>query len=155
MKKAITLSIICYCLSGIVNAQQLNKKESREILERVWNCVKASDSSCFIKNWAVTNDQWPYHGGKPFTINDIKDNFYDFKVYFDSALTKNMKFDEVESDTVARDDPHGYFSKYYIRAWFKYSNSYRKGFGFYMDFVNKEWLIRFSPDYSVSQPSGK
>ncbi len=153
MKKSIIISILSLCFSGIVYSQQLSKKESRQILQQVWDCVKNSDSSGFIKMWDIDNDQWPFHGGKPFTVNDCKDNYEDFKIYFDSALAKNMKFDEVESDTVSKDDPHGFFSKYYIRAWFKYSGTYRKGFGFYMAYINNKWLIRFSPDYSVTQSS--
>jgi hypothetical protein len=155
MKKLVALSIICLYVSINSYGQKLTPKEGRQILQKVWDCVKASDTSCFIKNWYINGDQWPYHGGKPFTVNDVKDNYYDFKAYFDSALSKNMKFDEVECDTVSHDDPHGFFSKYYIRAWFRYSPSYRKGYGFYMDYMDNRWVIRFSPDYSVSQPSGK
>jgi len=149
MKKAIILSIICLSGSIFVSGQAtLSKKESRQILEKAWDAVKASDTAAFVKLWAIDDKQWPFHGGKLFTVKDIKDNFEDFRSYFDTALVKKLKFDEVESDTVEHIDPHYDYAKYYIKAWFKYSPTQRSGFGFYMDYVNKQWLIRFAPDYS-------
>jgi hypothetical protein len=153
MKKIITLSSICLCMSVLTYGQKtdakkavLTKKESRQILEKAWNYVKTNDTTDLIKMWVMDATQWPYHT-TPFTANEIKNNYYDFKSYFDTAISKNLKFDEVDCDTVEHIDPHYDFSKYYIKAWFKYTNT-RRGFGFYMDYVNDKWLIRFSPDYS-------
>jgi hypothetical protein len=148
MKKIIILPLICLCLAGGVYGQKLSKKESRKILENVWSYVQKSDTADFIKMWIIDKQQWPYHT-TPFDVQQIRINFADFRSFFDTALIKNMKFDEVECDTVEHDDPHRGFSAYYIRAWFKFNNDYKKGFGFYMDYVNDKWLIRFSPDYST------
>lgn len=153
MKKTILLLGLCIPLTFATYAQQkkapeLSKKEATKILERAWNDVKNSDSSDFIKLWVLDEVQWPYHGGEKFKVKDVKDNYEDFKSYFDSALVAKLKFDAVECDTLEHDDPHHEFAQYYIRAWFKYSKHHRRGFGFYMDYVNDKWLIRFSPDYS-------
>ncbi|HTB32838.1 MAG TPA: hypothetical protein VK808_12475 [Bacteroidia bacterium] len=155
MKKTITVALLCLTISICTFGQKLNQKDAKKILETAFNAVKANDSSSFIKLWIIDKEQWPYHT-YPFTVNEIKNNFYGFKTYLDSAITKNMKFDEVECDTVAKADPHGGFAKYYIRGWFKYSAHHRKGFGFYMDYVGDKWLVRFSPDYSEdTRYSGK
>ncbi len=154
MKKSTLLLGICLSLTVITYGQKLSKKEARQILEKAWNCVKTSDTLGFVKLWIIDNKQWPYHA-ESFDAKQVELNFLGFKEFFDTALAKNMKFDEVECDTVEHIDPHYDFSKYYIKAWFKYNNNYRKGFGFYMDYINKQWLIRFSPDYSYESRSSK
>jgi hypothetical protein len=155
MKKTIAFLSICLSLSLVSYGQKLTKKESRKILEKAWNDVKKSDTADFIKLWVIDQTQWPYHGGQRFGEKEIKENFADFRSYFDSALVKNLKLEDVECDTVEHNDPHYSFSKYYIRGMFKYSNTHKRGFGFYMDYVNKQWLIRFSPDYSDVTSSKK
>lgn len=154
MKKIIFLPVICICFALVANGQKMNKKDAKKILENVWNCVKKSDTAGFRKCWVMDKQQWPYHT-VPFDVQQITYNYLDFKSYFDTALANNMKFDNVECDTVETTDPHRGFSKYYIKAWFKYSDTYRKGFGFYMDYVDNKWLIRFSPDYSTVQSKKK
>lgn len=86
--------------------------------------------------------------GQTFGTKEVKENYWDFKSYFDTALIKKLKFNEVECDTVEHKDPHYDYAKYYIKAWFKYSSTHKSGFGFYMDYVNGQWLVKFSPDYS-------
>jgi hypothetical protein len=152
MKKTVALLSICLCLTVAGYSQKLSKKDAKTILEKAWSCVKSNDTASFRKMWILDKEQWPYHT-VPFTVQEIMNNFYDFKVYFDKPLAGNMKFDEVGCDTVPRNDPHAGFSKYYIVAWFKLADNTRKGFGFYMDYVGDKWLIRFSPDYVVSQNS--
>ncbi len=153
MKKLILLPVLCFCLLGASYGQILNKKDGRKILENVWNYVKTSDTASFRKMWAMDGQQWPYHT-VPFDVPQIMINYQDFKSYFDTAIIKNMKIDEVECDTVELNDPHRSFAKYHITAWFNYSDTYRKGFGFYMDYLNNKWLIRFSPDY-FNEPRAK
>lgn len=147
MKKIILLPGICLCLAVASYGQTLTKKESSKILETALADVKKSDTSGFIKLWVMDGSQWPYHGGQKFSVNDIKDNYQDFKAYFDSALVNNLKFAGMQCDTIAHDDPHYEYAKYYIKAWFKYSSTHTRGFGFYMDYVNNQWLVRYSPDY--------
>lgn len=156
MKKTISILCISLCMTVLTYGQQqkLTKKESRKILESAWNDVKKSDTADFIKLWLLDKTQWPFHGGQMFTTKEVKENFNDFRSYFDTALVEKLKISEVECDTVGHDDPHYYYAKYYIKAWFKYSNTHKAGFGFYMDYANNQWLIRFSPDYSDIQ-SGK
>jgi hypothetical protein len=146
MKKLLLLPAVCICLSGALFGQKLTKKDSRKILETVLNCVKTSDTSGFMNMWILDKEQWPYHT-QPYDKHQILLNYWSFKSFFDSALTKNLKIDQVDCDTVEYNDPHRGFSQYHITAWFNYSTSYRKGFGFYMDFIDNKWLIRFSPDY--------
>lgn len=147
MKKITVVLGISLCLSVITHGQQLTKKEGTKILEQAWNDVKNSDTADFIKLWVLDDMQWPYHGGKKFEASDVKINYADFKSYLDEALVKKLKFDGVECDTLSHGDPHYDYAKYYIKAWFKLSPTHKRGFGFYMDYVNKQWLIRFSPDY--------
>ncbi len=154
MKKIILLPLILMFIAGISTGQKLTKKDSKKILESVWNDVKTNDTASFRKMWAMDGQQWPYHT-VPFDVQQIRINFQDFKSYFDTALIKNMKIEDVECDSVTINDPHRGFSKYYIRGWFKYSSTFKKGFGFYMDYLNSKWLIRFSPDYSNAKISGK
>lgn len=148
MKKTITLLSICLSLTMVTYGQKLSKKDGTKILERAWNDVKTSDTADFIKLWVIDEKQWPYHAGQKFTAKDVRINFADFKSYFDSAIINKLKFDKVECDTLEHSDPHYEFAKYYIKAWFKYSKTHSRGFGFYMDYVNNQWYIRFSPDYS-------
>lgn len=148
MKKTILLIGMCVSLTAISYGQQkLSKKEATKILERAWDDVKKVDTADFIKLWVIDETQWPYHGGQKFGAKDIKTNFLDFRTYFDSALVKKLKFNDVVCDTLEHSDPHHDFAKYYIKATFKYSNTHTRGFGFFMDYVNGQWLIRFSPDY--------
>ena len=157
MKKIILLPVVCILLAGASFGQKgpkLNKKDSRKILETVWNFVKTSDTAGFRKMWAMDGQQWPYHT-VPFDVQQIRFNYLDFKSYFDTALIKNLKIDDVECDTVEMNDPHRGFSKYYIKAWFRYNETTRKGFGFYMDYVSDKWLIRFSPDYTTDRKAKK
>jgi hypothetical protein len=149
MKKTIFLLGVFLSLNLISYGQQkLSKKEGTKILEAAWNDVKNSDTAGFIKLWVLDDTQWPYHGGEKFTVKDVKYNFADFRSYFDSALIGKLKFSEVECDTVEHSDAHYDYAKYYIKAWFRYSKNHVRGFGFYMDYVNNQWLIRFAPDYS-------
>lgn len=149
MKKTIVLLSASLCLATISYAQpKLSKKEASKILEKAWTAVKKSDTASFIKLWVIDDMQWPYHAGQKFEVKDIKTNFRDFRSYFDSALIRNLKLQDVECDTIEHNDPHHDFAQYYIKASFSYSKSHSRGFGFYMDYVNKEWLVRFSPDYS-------
>jgi hypothetical protein len=156
MKKIIVLLSICMFLSAFTYAQQkpavktipkLTKKEATKILESAWNDVKTSDTANFIKLWSLDDTQWPYHAGSKFTRKDVYDNYLDFRSYFDTAMVKKLKFSGVECDTVEHSDPHYDYAKYYIKASFKYSNTHTGGFGFYMDYINKQWFVRFSPDY--------
>jgi hypothetical protein len=135
MKKLILLPLVFLSISGISYGQKLNKKDSRKILENVWNYVKTSDTADFRKMWAMDGQQWPYHT-VPFDVQQITLNYWDFKSYFDTALIKNLKIDQVDCDTVEYNDPHRSFAKYHITAWFKYSDTYRKGFTWIISMTN-------------------
>lgn len=149
MKKTIALLSASLCLVAAGYAQpKLNKKEATKILKRAWEDVKKSDTADFVKLWVLDNVQWPYHGGQKFDRKDVYANYRDFRSYFDTALIKNLKLEDVGCDTVEHNDPHYEYAKYYIHASFKFSKTHSRGFGFYMDYVNKEWLVRFSPEYS-------
>jgi len=149
MKKTIALLFASAGLVAVSYAQpKLTKKDAGKILEKAWTAVKKSDTASFVKLWVLDDKQWPYHGGQKFEAKDVKTNFRDFRSYFDSALIRNSKLEDVECDTIEHNDPHYDFSKYYIKASLSYSKSHSRGFGFYMDYVNNEWLVRFSPDYS-------
>jgi hypothetical protein len=157
MKKIILLTALWLGVSGMAIGQQhiLTKKEARQVLEKAWNAVKNNDSASFASVWILDESQWPYHGGAKFTPHDVQLNFWSFKKYFDEPLAKGMKIASVECDTLKKDDPHYEYAKYYIKAWFKISDTYSKGFGFYMDYVNDKWGVRYSPDYSQDTKTKK
>jgi hypothetical protein len=155
MKKLLAILSICLSFTVITCAQKLNKKESTKILENAWNAIKNSDTAAFSKLWTLDKTQWPYHGGQTFGAKEIRDNYLDFRSYFDTALVKKLKFSEVTCDTVEHNDPHYEYAKYYITATFKYSNTHKAGFGFYMDYINNQWYVRFSPDYFDKNSSKK
>ena len=95
MKKLLAILSICLSFTVITCAQKLNKKESTKILENAWNAIKNSDTAAFSKLWTLDKTQWPYHGGQTFGAKEIRDNYLDFRSYFDTALVKKLKFSEV------------------------------------------------------------
>lgn len=147
MKKTIAILSLSLCLSVFASGQTLTKKEATKILQRAWDDVKKSDTADFVKLWVLDDIQWPYHGGMKFGAAQVMQNYADFKQYLDEAILKKLKFDGVQCDTLEHGDPHYDYARYYIKAWFKLEDGHMRGFGFFMQYVNKQWMVRFSPDY--------
>lgn len=148
MKKALLLSIICLSLSTTLFGQKISKKEARQLLEKAITHLKSSDSASFIGLWYTGKYKWPYHD-RPFTRQDIQDNFYYLQEFLDTALNRNLKINHIEIYSVEAEKMSRDFGTYNIKAWFKYDKNYYKGFGFFVEFIDNKWVVLFNPDTST------
>jgi hypothetical protein len=135
-------------ITSIVSAQDLTKKHANQILEKSIIYLKTSDSVSFIALWKIDDTPRPYHQ-KPFTEQDALNYFHYLKEFLDTALTHNFNINNIEVRRTSKREQSMKFGKYNIRAWFKYDQNYYKGFGYYLDFSENKWVIRFAPDTSI------
>ena len=154
MKKNIYVTLIFCCLLNLANGQTMTQKEARQILEKSIHFLKSSDTASFINLWQLDDSAWPYHK-KAFTNQDVKENFMMLKTFLDTALTKNLKIDEIEIEKYDPKKKEEFLGDYNIKAWFKYNKHYYKGLGFNVVFRENRWFIRYSPDTSVRRISVK
>ncbi|MBK5285238.1 MAG: hypothetical protein JJE25_07520 [Bacteroidia bacterium] len=148
MKKIIITAIIYILLSPIAHAQAITKKDARHLLEQALTYLKTSDTTSFINLWRLDDAPYPYHQ-RPYTRADVIGDFNQLKVFLDTALKQNLTIDNIEIEQAMQKDTAKNFGEYKIKAWFRYDEHYYKGFGFYVEYKNNKWVIRFSPDTSV------
>ena len=148
MKKQFTTAIICLCITSVLYGQKITKKQARQILEKAITSLQTEDSTTFISLWHFDGTAAPYHNN-PFTESSARSYFYYLREFLDTAISRNLKIDGVEIDRVNTEQQALNFGKYNIRAWFKYNDKYYKGFGFYLDYINDKWMVRFIPDTST------
>jgi hypothetical protein len=144
MKKIIVTTITAVLFLTVAYGQTMNEKEAKQYLEKAWSYVKASDSISFINLWQLSEVESKSSYSKSQAIAHF--NF--IKEYLDTALTRNLKIDQVD---VVEENLKGTDSKYWIKAWFKYDEHYYKGFGFYLANVNGKWIARGNPSTSTRE----
>lgn len=134
---------------SISRGQTLNKKEAQQFLQKAWTYVCDKDSVSFAGLWSL-NDSESKKQRRPHSVKEIYGDYGAMRQWLDTAITRKMKIDhvEVESKTLEGTD-----TKYWITAWFKYSAHYEKGFGFYVAYFNKKWVVR--DNVSTSSAGGK
>ncbi|MEO6883587.1 MAG: hypothetical protein ABI199_06155 [Bacteroidia bacterium] len=145
MKKIIATTFVCFLLLTSAQGQTISKKDAKQFLEKAWSYLKTSDSTSFVKLWALDASA-PKHKGRTFSSQDIIENFDMMKGYLDTALIENLKIDYIE---VEKDNLKGTDSEYWIKAWFKYDEHDYKGFGFYIAYKNSKWVVRDNPSTST------
>lgn len=145
MKKIFTIAIICLSLATATFGQKLKKKEATQILQTALTSLKNSDSATFVKLWYFDGTAAPYHQ-KPFTEKTAMSYFHYLREFVDTALTRNLNIDDIEISKVEADQQALNFGKYNIRGWFKYTDKYFKGFGFFLDYIDDKWVVRYIPD---------
>ena len=145
MKKIITAIIMCALLYATAHGQTITKKEARDLLEKAWSYLKTSDTAAFISLWMPDNSSVSYHK-RPYTKQEIKNDFIQVKDFLDTALTRNLIIDNIE---IEKENLENTDTKYWIKAWFKYDEHYYKGFGFYVAYKNEKWVVRDSPSTSA------
>lgn len=148
MNKIITTTFICLLLVTTSYGQKLNKKQANQILQTALSSLKNSDSATFVKLWHFDGTAAPYHK-TPFTEQSAITYFHYLREFVDTALTMNLKIDHIEIYKVDAEQSALNFGKYNAKAWFKYNNSYFKGFGFFLDYIDNKWLVRYIPDTST------
>lgn len=148
MKKVFSTAIICLSISGVLYGQKLSKKQARQILETAVTCLKTSDTTTFANLWYFDNTPAPFHT-KSFTEQTATSYFHYLREFVDTALAQNLLIDDIEISKVAADQQALNFGKYNIKAWFKYNEKYYKGFGFFLDYINDKWVVRYIPDTST------
>jgi hypothetical protein len=146
MKKIIPITFICVLLLTIADGRTITKKEARQLLEKVWSCLKTSDTASFINMWLL--DNIPYHQ-RLYTKEDVIGDFNYLKDFLDTALSQNLQMDNIKIDKDLITAPDEFFGTYNIKAWFRYKEHYYKGFGLYVIYKNEKWLVRFQPDTST------
>ena len=129
--------------------QKISKKEATAMLEKTVASLKSGDTTAFASLWYLDNTGRPYDNSV-FTRKDITEEFNELKVFLDTALATNMKFDYVDVD-----DFHSfskYKVKYKVKAWYLYDakRKYYKGFGVLVDFIDNKWVYRFTFEQSIN-----
>jgi len=147
MKKTIATIFFSVLLFAIAHGQTITKKEARQLLEQALHYLKTSDTASFINLWRLDDAPYPYHE-RTYTKEDVAGDFNQMKTFLDTALKQNLTIDHIEIEKQDLKDTAKYFGEYKIKAWFRYDEHYFKGFGFYVEYKNNKWVIRFSPDTS-------
>jgi len=148
MRKLFTTTIAIICILTNVHGQKLKKAQAKKIIEISINCLKTSDSSSFVRLWYFDGKPAPYHDN-PFTEKSAMLYFHYIKEFIDSALINNLRIDDIEVSKVNSEQRALNFGKYNIKVWFKYNDNYFKGFGFFVDYIDEKWLVRYIPDTST------
>ena len=146
MKKIF--AIACLLFIGNLQAQKISKKEAQKLLEKTIACLKSGDTTSFANLWNFDNTGRPYDK-TVFTRQNAIQEFYELKMFLDTALVKSIPFDNVEVEDFKSWSK--YKVKYKIKAWFKYDDGrrYYKGFGVLVDFIDNEWAFRFTFEQST------
>lgn len=131
MKKIITAIFISILLLTTAHAQSISKKEAHELLEKAYSYLKTSDTTSFINLWQEENTA--------ASKQKITSEFNFLREFLDTALTRNLKIDNVEIEKYNLKNTD---TKYWIKAWFKYDEHNYKGFGFYVAYKSKRWVVR-------------
>jgi hypothetical protein len=127
---------------------KLKKKQATQILQTALTSLKNADSVTFVKLWYFDGTAAPYHQN-PFTEKSAMSYFHYLREFVDTALTRNLKIDDIEIYKVDADQQALNFGKYNAKAWFKYNDKYFKGFGFFLDYIDDKWVVRYIPDTST------
>ena len=146
MKKTILTIVLSVATIAFSYGQKIHKREARKLFEETMNDLRTSDTTDFIHLWYLDNSPSFYHPA-PFTSKDAKSWYNQFQLFLDTAITRNLKIDEIEIEKP--DTSEIAYAKYKIRVWYKYSAHRYKGYGFLVDYVNGEWKYRFTPDTST------
>ena len=125
-------------LFTMVHAQKMNDKEASQLLNKGWNCLKTNDTTSFINFWSL-NDSISIHHRRPHKKQEIIANFNAMKEWLDTAIQRKLNIEWVD---ITRQNLKGTDTKYWVQAWFKYDEHYYKGFGFYVAYMNKRWIVR-------------
>jgi hypothetical protein len=131
----IFITLLCVLLLAVAHGQTISKKEAKQILEKAWSCLITPDSVSFVNLWRPGNT----------TPERAIDYFNYLKQFLDTALKQNLKINNVE---IEEKNLKGTDTKYWIKAWFKYSEHDYKGFGFYIAPNNGKWVMRGEPSTS-------
>jgi len=141
MKKIFILTTFCLTLTINTFGQKLTKKEAQQFFDKTLNYLKTGDTTSFVNLWYLDNTQRPYNG-KVFTRQNVIEEFNGLKTFLDTALVKNLPFDEIETEKMSN-------AFYKIKGWFKYNDKYLKGYGFLVYFINNKWVFCYTTETSV------
>jgi len=132
--------------------QKISKKEATQLLEKTVASLKIGDTTAFASLWYLDNTGRPYDKSL-FTRQDISEEFKELKVFLDTALSTNMKFDYVDVEDFSSFSK--YKVKYKIKAWYLYDKKqkYYKGFGVLVDYIDNKWVYRFTFEHSINYRS--
>jgi hypothetical protein len=148
MKKLIASLLATVFISANGSGQQLKKAQARQILETAITSLRTSDTTAFLNLWHFDGKPAPYHE-IPFTRKTALEYFHYMREFLDTALTRDLKIYEMELTKVGVEQQALNFGKYNIRAWFRYTDKYFKGFGFFIDYIEDKWMVRYIPDTST------
>ena len=132
--------------------QKISKKEARQILDKTFGYLKTNDTASFVSLWYLDDTPRPYNK-KVYMRQNAVEEFIELKSFLDTALAKNLPFDEIDVEKM--DSYEKYKVKYKIKGWFKYDEKqkYYKGYGFLIDYINGKWVFRFTAETSTSYRS--
>ncbi len=145
----LTTLLVLTLMFQLSFGQKISKKESTELLEKTVASLKNNDTAAFASLWYLDNIGRPYDQSL-FTRKDIVEEFNELKVFLDTALAKNMKFDYVDVENISNWEK--YKVKYKIKAWYLYDakRKYYKGFGVLVGYIDNKWVYRFTFEESIN-----
>lgn len=141
----IFLYAMLYC--GPAAAQNMGKKQAREIFEKAVVYLKVADEKNFIDLFSISTPSTS--NLVPLTVPEIRDHYTDMRLFLDTALKNNIQIDEVFCEKLGAAEAKELGAKWKIGAMFRYSDVYRKGLSFYVDKESGKWKLRSAPDYVI------
>ena len=148
IKKLLIATIALIFVATDVHGQKLRKAEARLIIETAINSLKSGDSTAFVELWHIDNTPAPYHD-HPFTEKTAFSYYHYLREFVDTALAQNLEADHIDISKVEAEQRALNFGKYKIKVWFKNTDWYFKGFGFFVEYIDDKWLVRYIPDTST------
>ena len=147
MKKIYT-TLFCLVLASAAIGQTLRKKEAKQILQGAFTALQNNDSAAFVKLWHFDGKAGPYQKQK-FSEQTALSYFHYMQSFLDTALTRKLEIRSIEVERLRGSEKDKGFGKYNVKAWYSYTDTYFKGFGLYLDYIDNKWMVKYVPDTST------
>jgi hypothetical protein len=147
LKRAFTIFVLLL-ISSAFYGQRISKKEASRIVQSAITSLRNNDTASFVALWYIDDSPWPYHD-RVYSKKNAVSEFGYLREFMDTALVSYMAVDHIDID---RENSNGLplrSGQRIVRVWFRYGDYYYKGFGFHLEYINRQWMVRFTPDTST------
>lgn len=148
MTKLFTTTALCLLLVTAATGQSLKNKEAKQILQAAFTALQTNDSASFVKLWHFDGKAGPYQK-QEFNEQTALSYFHYMQSFLDTALTLKLEISSIEVERLRGNEKDKQFGKYNVKAWCQYNDTYFKGFGLYLDYIDHKWMVKYVPDTST------